>query len=113
MLIFILIISLSFLLIIKDIVLNISKNELLDFFPFFFKATLVACESSRLGVKSELQLLAYATASATQDSSHVCCLHHSSLQCQIPDPLSEARDQTRVLMDTSQICVRCTTMGTP
>ena len=30
----------------------------------------------RLGVKSELQLLA--TATATQELSHVCCIHHSS-----------------------------------
>jgi len=27
------------------------------------------------------------------------------------DPLSEARDQTCILMDTSQICFHCTTMG--
>ena len=45
-----------------------------------------------LGVKSELQLLTYATATATQDLSHVCELHHSSQQRCIPDPLSEARD---------------------
>ena len=30
-------------------------------------------------------------------------LHHSSQQCQILNPLSEARDQACVLMDTSQI----------
>ena len=30
-------------------------------------------------------------------------LHHSSWQCQILNPLSEARDRTRVLMNTSQI----------
>ena len=46
----------------------------------------------RLGVESELQLLAYATATATQDLSHVCNLHHSSQQYQILNPLSEARD---------------------
>ena len=28
------------------------------------------------------------------DPSHVCNLHHNSQQCLIPDPLSEARDQT-------------------
>jgi len=38
----------------------------------------------RLGVQSELQLPAYATAIATtQDLSHICNLHHSSWQCQI------------------------------
>ena len=34
-------------------------------------------------------------------------------QCWILNPLSEARDQTHVLMDTSQICFRWATMGTP
>ena len=47
---------------------------------------------SRIGVKSELQLPPYITATATQDPSHVCDLHHSSWQCWIPDPLSKARD---------------------
>uniref|UniRef100_A0A8D0YFL5 Serine/threonine-protein phosphatase 2A 55 kDa regulatory subunit B n=1 Tax=Sus scrofa TaxID=9823 RepID=A0A8D0YFL5_PIG len=40
-------------------------------------------------------------------------LHHSSGQCQIPDPLNETRDRTRVLMDTSWVHFRCTTTGTP
>ena len=34
----------------------------------------------------------------------VCKLHHSSWQCQILNLWSEARDQTHILMDTSQIC---------
>ena len=49
-------------------------------------------EVLRLGVESELQLPAYATAIATPDPSHICNLHHSSRQCQILNPLSEARD---------------------
>ena len=60
-------------------------------------------EVPRLGVELELQLLAYATAMATQDLSYVCYLHHSSQQCQIINPLSEARDRTRVLKDTSWV----------
>ena len=60
-------------------------------------------EAPRLGVESELQLLAYATATATRDLSRVCNLHHSSWQHQILYPLSEARDQTLNLMLTSQI----------
>ena len=48
-------------------------------------------EFPRLGVESELQLLAYTTATATQDLSSVCDLYHSSLQCQIFNILSEAR----------------------
>ena len=58
-------------------------------------------EIPRLGVKLELQLLAYATATATRDPSHICNLHHSSWQRQILNPLSKARDQAQVLMDTS------------
>ena len=61
-------------------------------------------EVPRLGVESELQLLAYATATATQDPCHVCSLHHSLWQRQILNPLSNARDQTHLLMDTSQVC---------
>ena len=36
-------------------------------------------------------------------STFVCDLHHSSQQPWIPNPLSEARDRTRILMDTSQV----------
>ena len=61
-------------------------------FLFFglFRATPKAHASSQAGVQSDLQLLAYATVSATWDMSHVCILHHSSGQHQIPDPLSKA-----------------------
>ena len=70
-------------------------------------------EVPRLGVKSELQLLAYATATETWDPSYVCDLHHSSQQHQILNPLCKTRDQTSVLMDTSQIHFRCAMTGTP
>ena len=69
-------------------------------------------EVPRLGVKLELQLLGYATDIAARDLSRVH-LYHSSLQCLILNPLSKARDGTRVLMDTSRICFCCATMGTP
>ena len=61
-------------------------------------------EVPRLRVELELQLLAYTTATATQDLSHVCDLPHSSWQHQILNPRSEARDRTHVLMDTGQVC---------
>ena len=61
-------------------------------------------EVPRLGIELELQLLAYAT--ATQDPSCVCNLYHSSQQCQIFNPLSQARDWTHVLMNTSWIHYR-------
>ena len=60
-------------------------------------------EAPSLGVELELQLPAYATATAMWDPSHVFDLYHSSLQRQILNPLSQARDEIRVLMDTSWI----------
>ena len=60
-------------------------------------------EIPRLGVKPELYLKDYTTATAMQDLSLVCALYHSSWQRQILDPQSEARDPTRILMDASQV----------
>ena len=60
-------------------------------------------EVPRLGVESELQLLAYPTAMAKSDLSRVHDLHHSPQQCCILNPPSEARDPTHILMDTSRI----------
>jgi len=60
-------------------------------------------EVPRLGVELELQLLAYTTATATLDLSCICNLHHSSWQHRILNPLSKARDQTHILMDSSQV----------
>ena len=57
----------------------------------------------RLGITLELQLLAYATDTATPDPSHIFDLHHSSPQRQILNPLNEARDQTRILVDASWV----------
>ena len=61
-------------------------------------------EVPRLRVKSELQRPAYTTATRTEDLSCICDLHHSSQQCRIPNPLSEARDGTCILAATSQVC---------
>ena len=69
-------------------------------------------EVPKLGVESELQLLVYTTATARWDPSHNCDLYCSSCQCQILNPLSEARDWTRILMDISWVCYRWTTMET-
>ena len=59
-------------------------------------------EVPSLGVKLELRLPAYTTATAMPDPSRVCNLHHSSRQGGILKPLSEARDRTCNLMDPSQ-----------
>ena len=66
-----------------------------------------------LGVESELQLPAYATATVMQDLSCVCSLPHSSQQRRILNLLSKARDRTRNLMVPSQISFRYVTTGTP
>ena len=73
------------------------------FLSLFLRLHLPHMEVRRLGVESELQLLAYATATATLDPSCVRDLHRSLRQRRIPDPLSEARDQTPIFMDTSQV----------
>ena len=61
-------------------------------------------EVSRLGVKLELQLLAYTTAIAMPDPIGVYDLQHSSQQHWILNPLSGARERTCVLMDISRSC---------
>ena len=61
-------------------------------------------EVPRRGVKSELQLPACATATATRELSCVCNLHHSSWQCWILNPLSEARDWTHILVHNIRVC---------
>ena len=63
----------------------------------FLELYLWHMEVPRLGIESELQLPAYTTATAMQNLSHICGLHHSSQQRQIMDPLSKARDRTHIL----------------
>ena len=67
------------------------------FFLFFF--VLGHMEVPRLGVESELEMLAYTTATAMADPSH------SSWQRWSLNPLSEARNQTCSLMDARRILV--------
>ena len=70
-------------------------------------------EVPRLGVKLELQLLAYLTATAMPDPSCFCDLHHSSWQCRILMPLNKARDRIPNFLVPNQIHLCCVTMGTP
>ena len=69
----------------------------------------------RLQVASELQLLAYATAIAMPDTDLSCIFdpYHSSRQCLIFNPLSEARDQTLILIHTRQVRYCWATVGNP
>ena len=62
------------------------------FFLFFLGPYLQHMEVPRLGVKLELQLPIYTTATAMWDLSPDCSLHHSSQKHQILNPLSQARD---------------------
>ena len=65
-------------------------------FFFFFLVILglypLHIEVPRLGVESQLQLLASTTAIATWNVSHICKLHHSSQQHWILNRLNKARD---------------------
>ena len=94
--------------------INIATDIYLFIYLFCFLVPhLWYMKGPRLEIESELQLLAYTIATATPDPNHIYNLHHSSQQCQILNPLSEARDRTLNLMVPSQICFRCTKMGTP
>ena len=92
-----------------------SIHRIFFFFFCFLGSYLGYTQVPRLGAELSLQLPAYATAraTATQDPSNVCNLHHSSRPRWILNPLSEARDQTRILMDTSQVRYHWATTGTP
>ena len=79
------------------------------FFFSFLGPHLRHMEVPRIGVKLELQLLAY----AFPDPSGVCNLHHSSQQRWFLNPLSKARVWTSILMDTNQVPYHWATTGTP
>ena len=72
------------------------KNFFFFFFFLLFWVTLLACRSSQYS-------------GCMWDPNCVCNLHHSSQQHQILNPLSEARDGTRILMNTSHIPFHCAT----
>ena len=90
-----------------------NKNKHEDIlYSFFF--TLAAYGSSQTrGRIGAIIVSLHHRHSNTMDPSHISHLHHSSWQCWIPDLLSEARDQIRILMDTSWIHFHCATTGTP
>ena len=74
-----------------------------NFISYVIYLFLRAAPVPRLGVEMQLQLPVYTTATAMKDLSFICGLHHSSWQCWILNPLTEARDQTHVLTDTSWV----------
>ena len=75
------------------------KNAMVNVFIFFFvfvQPHLWHMEVPGLGVKWELQLAVYIAATVGSFN-----------------PLIQARDGTRILMHTSQVCYHRATMGTP
>ena len=66
-------------------------------FIYFLRLHLQHVEVPRPEVESELQLLAYTTATATPDLSCIFDLHRSSQQCQILNPLSKDPVSSRIL----------------
>ena len=99
-------------------VTRLSNDPYQVFFFFFFFFCFLGpqgrhMEVPKLRIQSELLLLAYATATAMEDPSCICDLHHSSQPHRILNPLSETGDGTHILMDTSRVSFCCATMGTP
>ena len=80
-----------------------SKRHFPLHFFFLLGPHLQHMEVPRLEAESEQQPPAYTTARATGDPSRVCDLHHSSQQRRSFNPLSEARNQICILMDTGWV----------
>ena len=81
------------------------------FFFFFFRAA--PGDSQARGWIGALADGLFHSHSNTRSNLHLW-RHHSSRQCRrIPNPRSEARDQTCILMDASQICFHWAKMETP
>ena len=80
---------------------------------YFFRAAHVAHGSSCAGGWIRASPGVYATAIATLDLKCIMSLHRSLWQCQILNPLSEARDQPCILMVSGQIHFCWATMETP
>ena len=81
---------------------NFMLCELYLFFCLFWPHCPQHMAVPRLGVEWR-RSPAYATASAMQDLSRVCDLHHCSRQRRILNLLSKARDRTHHLMVPSRV----------
>ena len=90
-------------------VVQLSWEHIFFLFLFFFFFAFLELQTwhmevPRLGVKLEQKLPAYTTATVMWNLRHLSDLHHTSQQCWILNPMSEARDQTCILTDTSWVC---------
>ena len=92
---------------------TISSFFFFSFFLLFLWLHQWHMEVLRLGVESEPDLPAYATATAMPDLSLICELHHSLWQCWILNSLSKTRDRTCILTEISQVRYHWATAGTP
>ena len=75
----------------------------LSFSSFFSGPHPWHMEIPRPGIESELQPQAYTTATVMQVPSHICDPTPHLRQRWILNPLSKARDSTRILMDTGPV----------
>ena len=83
-------------------------------FVFFFRAAPTAYGSSQ--GRSRIGAAAADLHHSHSNAGSKTCLRLMTQPTAMPDifnPLSRARDQTRVLMDTIQICFCCATTGSP
>ena len=94
-----------------------SLQNCLFFFSFFFFAISSATPAAHGGSQARSLNGAVATSlhqSHSNTGSELCLwLHQSSQQRRIPNPRSEARDRTPILLDPSRILDHCTATGTP
>ena len=90
----------------------LKNGQLYYYYYLLFRATIKAYRVSQ--ARGQIGCPpTYTTATAMRDQSSICDLHHCSLQRQILNPLSEARDQTCTLMVPSRIRFSWATIGTP
>ena len=94
------------------------SREIMPFFFFFFFFCFLGLHAWHMEIPwlgSNQSYRCWPTPQPLQcwGPSRAFDLHLSSRQRQIPDPLSEARDRTRILMDPSWIRFHCATVGTP
>ena len=73
------------------------------FFVLLFRATPAAHGGSQARGRNGALAASLHHSHSNAGSERVCDLHHSSQQRLILNPLSEDRDQTRILMDTSRL----------
>ena len=82
---------------------SLSRRSPILFFVFVFVCFFRVEPVAHGGSRARGQIRDVATTTARPDPSLVCDLHHSSRPCRILNPLSEARDRTWVLVDTSRV----------